>query len=239
MRSLAGGGAYLRRDWRHVELRFEGAVTQTRMLRWAPDVLCVPYTCTMLAALWLHPAPRTIGILGLGGGAQAKFCHRHLRQARIEAVECDAGVLALRHAFRIPADGERLRVLHGDGADWLATRRGAFDLLLVDAYGLQGIPAHLSGPAFYASCRAALSADGVMAANFYGTDAAAHEARMRQAFDGRCLLLPEPAMSNEVAFAWNGRPRPLPPGQALRALPWKARWQLREGFHRLAKASAL
>jgi len=236
MKSLAGGGAHLRRDWRYLELRFESGVTQTRMLRWAPDVLCVPYTRTMLAALWLQPAPRTIGLLGLGGGAQAKFCHRHLRQARVEAVECDAGVLALRKAFHIPADDARLQVVQGDGADWLAARRGVFDLLLVDAYGLQGIPAHLSGLDFYDRCRAALTPEGVMASNFYEVDASAHQVRMRQAFDGRCLLLPEPAMSNEVGFAWNGRPRPLPPARALHGLPWRARWQLRGGFHRLADA---
>jgi len=236
MNRLASGGAHLRRDWRHVELRFEGAVTQTRMLRWAPDVLCVPYTRTMLAALWLQPAPATIGILGLGGGAQAKFCHRHLRQARIEAVECDAGVLALRGAFRIPADDARLHVVHADGGDWLAAHRNAFDLLLVDAYDPGGIPAHLSGQAFYDRCQAALTSTGVMATNYYQVDAAAHHARMRQAFAGRCLLLPEPAMSNQVGFAWNGTPRPLPPAQVLRGLPWRARWQLRAGFERLAKA---
>ena len=53
------------------------------MLRWAPDRLLVGYTRTMLAALWLHPDPRRIGIIGLGGGAQAKFCYRHLPQARL------------------------------------------------------------------------------------------------------------------------------------------------------------
>lgn len=238
MKSLGRRGAHVRRDWRYVELRFEDAVTQTRMLRWAPDVLCVPYTRTMLAALWLHPTPRNIGIVGLGGGAQAKFCHRHLGESRIEAVENDAGVLALRDAFGIPPDDGRLQVTRADGREWLAGKRGAFDLLLVDAYGLDGIPAHLSGTGFYEACRAALSADGVMASNFYQADAGAHQARMQQVFHGRSRVLPEPAMSNHVGFAWNGDPRPQPPARVLRSLPWSARWQLRDGFRRLAGAFA-
>ena len=56
-------------------------VTQSRMRAGAPDELVVDYTRTMLGALLLHPAPRRIGMVGLGGGSQAKFCLRHLPQA--------------------------------------------------------------------------------------------------------------------------------------------------------------
>ncbi|MCW4455450.1 fused MFS/spermidine synthase [Flavobacterium sp. MXW15] len=230
------GPAYVRRTWRYLELQFRGEVTQTRMLRWSPDRLHVGYTRTMLSALWLHPAPRSIGIIGLGGGAQAKFCHRHLPQARIEAVESDAGVLALRDRFRIPADSERLQVVHGDGARWLRDHRGRYDLLLVDAYDVQGIPPALSTREFYDDCRAALTADGVMAGNLYATDARQHFARLRRSFDGRALRLDEPGMSNQVVIAWNGDPQPGTVAAGLAALPWRARGQLRSGFERLAAA---
>lgn len=238
MKRAAGSGAYLRRSWRFLELQFEGAVTQTRMLRWAPDVLWVGYTRSMLAALWLHPAPRRIGIVGLGGGAQVKFLHRHLPQARLAVVENDASVLALRAAFRIPPDDARLHVAHGDGAAWLRKHAGAFDVLLVDAYDAGGIPAHMAGAAFYALCRDALAPDGVMASNLYDTDPRAHQARLREVFVGQCLLLPEPGMSNQVAFAWRGTPAPPPAGRWLRGWSRLARWQLRGGVRRLARAWA-
>jgi len=231
-----GGGAHVRHTWRHVELQFHGDVTQTRMSRWFPQRLHVGYTRTMLAALWLHPAPRRIGIIGLGGGAQTKFCHRHLPQARIDVAENDADVIALRGEFQIPADDARLRVECVDGARWLRAHRGGFDLLLLDAYDAQGIPAALSTQAFYDDCRAALSADGVMASNLYDTDTRAHLTRLRRSFDGRVLKLDEPDMSNKVAIAWNGMPRPGPVDAALAALPWGARGQLRAGFCRLAAA---
>ncbi len=238
MKRAAGSGAYLRRSWRFLELQFEGAVTQTRMLRWAPDLLWVGYTRSMLAALWLHPAPRRIGIVGLGGGAQVKFLHRHFPQLRIDVVENDAGVLALRDAFRVPSDDARLQVAHGDGADWLRRHPGAFDVLLVDAYDAGGIPGHMGSQAFYALCRDALAPAGVMASNLYDTDLRAHQARLCQAFDGQSLLLPEPGMSNEVAFAWRGTPKPPPPSGWLRTLGRSARWQLRGGVRRLARAWA-
>lgn len=229
-------GAYVRRTWRHLELRFNGAVTQTRMLRWAPDWLCIGYTRSMLAALWLHPAPRTIGIVGLGGGAQAKFCYRHWPQSRIEVVENDPGVLALRERFRIPADDARLAVTHDDGASWLRQRRGRFDLLLVDAYGPGGIPPQLDCQHFYDLCRDALASDGVMAINLYDTDLFLHRTWLREAFGNHYLLVPEPGMSNEVAFAWRSSLEPASAHAWLRRLPPLVRWQLREGVQRLASS---
>jgi spermidine synthase len=229
-------GARIRRSWRHVELQFCGDTIQTRMSRWFPQRLHVGYTRSMLAALWLHPAPRRIGIVGLGGGSQAKFCHRHLPQARIEAVESDPAVIALRGVFHVPMDEKRLQVECADGAAWLRTRRGCFDLLLVDAYDVHGIPPALSTQDFYDDCRAALTANGVMAGNLYNTDTRRHLVRLRRSFEGRVLKLDEPGMSNKVVVAWNGSPQPEPVAVALSRLPWGARGQLRAGFRRLAKA---
>ena len=233
---LRGQRARLRRRALFLELQFDGTVTQTRMLRCAPDLLWVGYTRSMLAALWLQPQPRTIGVIGLGGGAQVKFCHRYLPGARIEVVENAAEVLALREAFSIPRDDARLRIELGDGAQWIRGQRGRFDLLLVDAYDAGGLPPALSTQAFYDACRAALRPEGVLASNLYATEPQRHHAKLRQAFGGRCVLLPEPGMSNQVAIAWNGQPKPPRPGQALRALSWPARWQLRDGVRRLAQA---
>ena len=230
------GGARIRRSWRHIELQFAADVTQTRISRWFPQRLHIGYTRSMLAALWLHPQPQRIGIIGLGGGAQARFCHRHLPLARIDVAENDAGVLALRDAFGVPPDGERFRVEHADGAQWLRRQRGCFDLLLLDAYDANGIPPALSTQGFYDDCRAALTADGVMASNLYDTDFHGHLQRLRRSFDGRLLPLDEPGMDNTVVIAWNGMPQPGPVAAALKQLPWSARGQLRAGFKRLAQA---
>jgi spermidine synthase len=224
----------VRRGWRYVELQFRGEVTQTRMLRWCPYWLQVGYTRTMLAALLLNPRPATIGIVGLGGGAQAKFCHRHLPHSRIEAVESDADVLALREAFYVPADDARFSVELGDGAAWLRSRANRYDLLLVDAYDVHGIPPALSTLAFHERCAAALAPGGVMASNLYATDVRAHINRLRHVFDGNVCVLDEPGMQNKVAFAWRDPLPAIDVKAALRALPWLARWQLAAPIRRLA-----
>lgn len=229
---------YVRRGWRYTTLQFNGQVTQSRMLTLWPDLLQVGYTRTMMAALWLHPQPRRIGIVGLGGGSQAKFCHRYLADARIEAFESHPGVLALRDAFRIPADGERFTAVLGDAARLLRQRRGQYDVLLVDAYDEEGIPPALSSQSFYDDCRRALDRGGAMAVNLYATDMRRHLVRLRRSFEGRALSLEEPAMSNRVAFAWREGSGVRPPRQVLAALPWLARRQLGKPFARLAAAHA-
>lgn len=229
-RAYVGGGL-----WRR-SLQFKGEVTQSRMWTLFPDLLEVDYTRTMLAALLLRPDPRRIGIVGLGGGSQAKFCFRQFPQARIEAIEADADVIALRDAFRIPPDGERFHVVHSDAAQVLKHRRAAYDLLLLDAYDPHGIPAALTTREFHADCRDALGADGAMAINLYDTETGKYLRKLRGVFEGRVVALEEVKQENAVAFAWNGQPPQADIDAALSGLSWLARRQLRHGMRRLREA---
>lgn len=228
------------RGWRHTELKFAGNVVQSRMSTLQPGRLLVPYTRTMMASLLFRPHAAMVGMIGLGGGSQAKFCRRHLPDARVEAVENNADVVAMRRRFRVPDDDARLQVVLADGADFLRARRGRYDILLVDAYDPSGIPEALSTQAWYDSCRDALAKDGVMAANLYCDDPERHVERMRRSFGARrVLVLKEPRMSNRVVFAWVGNP--LPPGvidahALVAAVPRGIRRQLGPELLRVAQA---
>lgn len=189
--------------WRTRELRFAEGTAQSRMSRWAPDRLVVDYTRTMLGALALVPSPRRVVMVGLGGGSQAKFLHRHLRDATLEAIEINPAVVALRRRFRIPDDGPRFRVVQADAAEWLKAPSAAIDLLLVDGYDASGIPAALSTQRFYSDCRARLGAGGVAAFNLYDTAHAEHLHRLRIAFGAsNVAVIDEARQSNRVAFGW-------------------------------------
>lgn len=230
---------FVRRHGRYTSLQFSRSQTQSRMLTDDPDALLIDYTRTMMGALLLRPDPARIGMVGLGGGSQTKFCHRYLPHARIEVVENNPGVIALRRRFGIPDDDARLQVRLGDGAAFVQARRGAYDVLLVDGYDETGIPEVLSTQRFYDDCRDSLAPDGAIAVNLFSTNAALHLERIRQSFGERVAVLEETKMSNRVAFAWIGEP--LPPGPvdasaALQGLPEAARRQLGPAFARLAQA---
>jgi spermidine synthase len=232
----------IRRSWRYVSLQFTRDEAQSRMLRARPDALVVDYTRSMLAALLVNPAPARIGMIGLGGGSQAKFCHRHLPTSRIDAIEINPQVIALRQRFRIPPDSDRFRVHLGDGAEFVRCHPAAFDLLLVDGYDPRGIPPALSTQAFYDDCRAALSEHGIAAFNLFCADASGHVERLRRSFGAALLVVEEPRMSNRVAFGWVGALDPhdhlgrYGRGGAPAALAAAARVELRREFDRFAAA---
>ncbi|GAA4867801.1 transferase [Luteimonas vadosa] len=222
----------------YTALRFVRGQTQSRMRTRDPDFLLIDYTRTMLACLLWRPAPACIGVVGLGGGSQVKFCRRHLPCARIEVVENNPQVIALRDRFLVPADDERLQVSLDDGARFVAARPGRYDMLLVDGYDETGIPGALSTQAFYDDCREALLDGAAMSVNLFCGDADAHVRRLRRSFgDGNVLLVEEDAMSNRVAFAWRGAP-PAASGEyvesILAALPPGAGEQLAPVFRRVA-----
>lgn len=205
--ATAGRAPIVRRGWRHTDLQFAGGVSQSRMRTFQPGHLLIDYTRTMMASLLFRPQPTLIGIIGLGGGSQVKFCHRQLPSARIEVAENNPQVVALRKTFRIPRDDRRLQVSVVDGAAFVQAHRGRFDILLVDGYDETGIPAALSTQRFYDDCRDALRPGGVMASNLYATDFAAHLDKLRRSFGHRrVLVLEEARQSNRVAFAWTGDP---------------------------------
>ncbi|WP_394004957.1 fused MFS/spermidine synthase [Luteimonas sp. WGS1318] len=226
---------YVRRHDGFVSLQFVRAQTQSRMVAGDPERLLIDYTRTMFAALLWQPAPHLLGMVGLGGGSQVKFAHTHLPATRIEVVENNPHVVALRQAFGVPDDDARLAVVIDDGARFVAARPGAFDVLLVDGYDEHGIPAVLSTQAFYDNCRDALTADGVMACNLYVRDPEAHVAKLRQAFgETHVLVVDEPKMSNRVAFAWRGTLPALDADALVARVPDAVRTRLTDVLPRLA-----
>ena len=227
---------YVRHHDGFVSLQFVRAQTQSRMVAGDPGRLLVDYTRTMFGALLWQPAPRVLGMVGLGGGSQLKFAHAHMPGTRIEVVENNPHVVALRQAFGVPDDDARLAVVVDDGARFVAARRNAFDVLLVDGYDEHGIPAVLSTQAFYDDCRDSLGADGVMACNLYVRDPDTHVAKLRQAFgEAQVLAVDEPKMSNRVAFAWRGALPALDAEALVARVPEAVRTRLTDVLPRLAK----
>jgi spermidine synthase len=216
---------FVKRGWRYLTLHFADGVAQSRMVWWRPNHLLVGYTRTMMAALLWQPAPASIGMVGLGGGSQVKFIRRHLPDARLEVIEIDPRVIALRGRFGLPDDDDRLQVIEADAARLLGERVGVYDLLLVDGYDATGIPKALSTQRFQDQCRDALSAAGVLATNLFGPGTERHIARLRQSFGERMLVIDQPGMNNRVVFAWRGDGPPeerLQPGWSQTRFPGKS-----------------
>ena len=188
-----------------VSLHFSLHSIQSRMQRDAPDALALDYTRTMMAFALLqpHPVPQRLLMVGLGGGSLPKFCHARLPAVDITVVEINPHVIALREAFAVPADGPRFRVVEGDGAAHVAALAETVDVLIVDGFDYDGQPEALCSADFYAACRRAVAADGVLVVNLQAADPQTPTLRDRiaQAFDGVVLGLPSPCGGNLIVLA--------------------------------------
>ena len=193
----------------YTSLHFRAQEAQSRMLKQEPDRLVLDYTRTMMAFLLFNSRPDSIAIIGLGGGSLAKFCFRELPDARIDVVEINPHVVALRDAFLVPPDGDRFHVHLDDGARFIGQSPERYNVLLVDAYTRDGIPAQLSSVEFYESCKRALRENGVMVLNLYCKDADLHIDRIRQCFDNSFFVVDEKDGTNRVIIARRGSLLPL------------------------------
>lgn len=186
-----------------IYLYFDARGNQSAMNTQAPFDLVFSYTKLMMGFLLFMPVPRDILIVGLGGGSLSKYCHRHLPKTRITTVEISEAVIALRDRFLIPSDDERFRIVHGDGAEYIAANPHSADVILLDGFDADGIPAQLCSEAFYERCSAALRRGGVLAANVMAGDwrVGPYITRLRKIFDDRVLHIRSERGFNQVFFA--------------------------------------
>ena len=188
-------------------LHFSISEIQSRMQIQDPHALDLEYTRTMMGFLLFNPAPRSVAMIGLGGGSLAKFCFRYLPKTRIEVVEINPHVIALRNEFHVPPNNERFTVVQGDGAQYVRQRTTQPDVLMVDGFDDQGLPSQLCSQAFYDDCVEMLQPGGIMVVNLHYGHAgyASHLERIRRSFDNAVLVIDDGEMSNSIVFACKGQ----------------------------------
>lgn len=199
--------AFIVDDGRLRYLHFGLNYVQSVMRIDQPDRLDLRYTQKMMGFLLFHPEPATLLMLGLGGGSLAKYCYRRLPEARISVVEIDPDVIALRRHFSVPDDDARFRVIRGDGFNYLDELREAVDVLLVDAFDVDGLAQSVSGGAFLHAAHARLADDGVLVMNLTG-DNRRYACLLEEAasiFEEQTLLVPVRNDGNYVLFAFKDR----------------------------------
>lgn len=222
-------------------LHFSISAIQSRMQLTDPYALDLAYTRTMMGFLMFKPEPATVAMIGLGGGSMAKFCWRYLPRTRIQVVEINPHVIALRDEFKVPPDDERFSVIRGDGALFVRHCATPVDVLLVDGFDSDGLPARLSSQRFYDDCHDALQPGGIMVVNLHFGHRH-HDVlvdRIRRSFNGVILVVDDGDLSNSIIFACKGHRLEQPRAGLVRrpkGLEEAAASQLLGGFALIASA---
>jgi spermidine synthase len=154
-------------DGKEVEFRVTGAIHAW----WGRDQFLTGLAWDAIAAGVLSapagPGPRSLLMLGLGGGTSLRTLRHLCPDLKITAVEIDGGMIRLARDFM---DLERIgvEVIEGDAYAWLRKNRRKFDVIFDDVYGVTStdVERPLGSPeGLMPDLERCLKPDGIFAAN--------------------------------------------------------------------------
>ena len=150
-------------------LLFEkGGARQSVVKPGDPEYLALPYASVMLAGLALSEDPRRILILGLGGGTLPMFIRKHYPDATIDVVDIDPDVVYVAKEFFGFREDSRMQAHVDDGRQFIEKSRQPYDVIFLDAFGSDSVPAHLTTQEFLQAVRRAVKPGGGVVGNLWG-----------------------------------------------------------------------
>jgi spermidine synthase len=137
-----------------------------------PDRIVMNYPKMMLGALFVNPAPRSVLIIGLGGGTIPRTLRSLVPDTQIDVVEIDPAVVRVAGRYFGFVAGDKTRVIESDGRVYVKRAlRGTqrYDLIMLDAFDHEYIPEHLLTQEFLQEVKSLLAPNGVLAANTFSS----------------------------------------------------------------------
>ncbi len=161
-----------------------------------------------------HGAAKRVCIIGGGDGGMAREVLSHRDVAHVTMVEIDAGVVsfAKAHLPMLSAgafDDPRLELVIQDGAEFMRTTEGGYDVIIVDSTDPIGPGEVLFTDSFYGHAKRALAEGGILVTQngvpFLQPDELTNTMRAFQALfaDATCYLATVPTYAGgPMAFGW-------------------------------------
>ncbi|HIJ84074.1 MAG TPA: fused MFS/spermidine synthase, partial [Magnetococcales bacterium] len=183
---------------------FMSRLIQSRMDPTDPLRLVLPYSRHMMASLLLLDTgyPKTILMIGLGGGSLAKFILHHFPEARLVVVEVDEGMESLARTFFGLPQNPRLTIHIADGAIYMHNASDArYDLILVDAFNHDGMAPTVYARQFFMAAKKLVTPTGVIAVNMSKSEGTVYNEiskTLKTLFPNGLLRLPVRASRNEI-----------------------------------------
>ncbi|HWL62924.1 MAG TPA: fused MFS/spermidine synthase [Steroidobacteraceae bacterium] len=139
-----------------------------------PREFALNYTHMVMGGLLFttNTAPKSVLVVGLGGGTIPTALREVLPEATIDAVEIDPAVTKVARRYFGFKDDNKLKVHEMDGRVYVkrAIREGRkYDAILLDAFDHEYIPEHLLTREFLEEVKSLLSPGGVLVGNTFSS----------------------------------------------------------------------
>lgn len=137
-----------------------------------PDRIVMNYPQMMLGALFLQPEPRSVLVIGLGGGTIPRALTQLIPHATIDVVEIDPAVVRVAKDYFGFVESSKVRSFAQDGRVFVKRalrEQRKYDLVMLDAFDHEYIPEHLLTREFIQETRRLLSSNGVLVANTFSS----------------------------------------------------------------------
>lgn len=125
----------------------------------------LPYPRQASAALLVAPPPKSLLVLGMGGGSVGMMLQRRLPDLEVDNVEIDPAVPELAEKYLGFRPTATSRVHIDDARRFLETSDRQWDYIYADTYIGSSVPFHLTTVEFFREVREHLTPDGVFGIN--------------------------------------------------------------------------
>jgi len=152
-------------------LRFERYGARQSVVKLGdPAHLELPYARVLPLAFAFVDQPKSALVIGLGGGTIPSFLRKSYPAMKIDAVDIDPVVVEVaRSHFGFKEDAQ-LKAHVADGRQFVEQSQERYDLIFLDGFGADSVPAHLTTREFLGAVRKLLNPGGVVIGNLWGRD---------------------------------------------------------------------
>lgn len=144
---------------------------QSCMYKSNPQKMVFNYTKLLFSSLLaLEEAPKSVLILGLGGGTMSNAIHQLYPEARVDNIDIDPAVIKVARKYFAFIENEKITASAQDARIYVkraGLKKKSYDWIILDAFNGDYIPEHLMTKEFLEETKALLTPNGVLSANTF------------------------------------------------------------------------
>lgn len=131
----------------------------------SPEAIGALYIFDMLLMLVFNPNPKTILVLGVGGGDIIKFICKYYPQCHVDAVDISPLMLEVAKEYFYLPKRKHIHLHVCDALEFMKKETRSYDMIFVDLFLGGDFPPSIDEQDFFSLCRRRLNAEGVLAMN--------------------------------------------------------------------------